>query len=375
MGCCLPYNRSNNLISSNFTKKDLKNGTKIFNMKKDDDEDDENFSKKSQNENKNEIINNIIDTNNINNNIKQNKNNNQNTKTLKLSKNQPITTNINNINININQISKNSEVKSNGTEKNNNNENANENGKQNEEAKIVKAVLNIDEKQNLKEIFSNHFLFKNKSAQLILSIIDSLEMMIIKKDVTLFEKGDKGYYFYVIQEGKIELLTEYGVKTLNENDTFGELALIQNKKRTASAKALENCKLLLLNGKKFREIILEKTETDFKERMNILSASPIFSSLDNNKLNAIATGLICCSFEPNQKILYKGDIGQSIYIIKSGKVKCLNGEQEIRFLGPKDYFGEGSILFNMNRSLTIHVEETTECYQLSESFLNVPEII
>ena len=193
MGCCLPYNRSNNLISSNFTKKDLKNGTKIFNMKKDDDEDDENFSKKSQNENKNEIINNIIDTNNINNNIKQNNNNNQNTKTLKLSKNQPITTNINNINININQISKNSEVKSNGTEKNNNNENANENGKQNEEAKIVKAVLNIDEKQNLKEIFSNHFLFKNKSAQLILSIIDSLEMMIIKKDVTLFEKGDKGY--------------------------------------------------------------------------------------------------------------------------------------------------------------------------------------
>jgi cGMP-dependent protein kinase len=356
MGYCLPNNRGYDLIKYNISQKELKSGTKIFDVRTDDDADDDNNSKKSQNENKNKgLINNINDTNN--NNIKSNSNNNKNAQTLKLAKNQPITTNINNINININQISKNSEI----TEKNNNNENESE--------KIVKAVLNIEEKQNLKEIFSNHFLFKNKSNQLILSIIDSLEMMFVKKDETLFKQGDKGYYFYVIKEGKIELVTEYGLKTLNENDTFGELALIQNKKRTASAKALENCKLLLLNGKKFREIISEKTETDFKERMNILSASPIFSSLDNNKLNALASGLICCSFEPNQKILYKGDIGQSIYIIKTGKVKCLNGEREIRFLGPKDYFGEGSILFNMNRSLTIHVEETTECYQLSESFL------
>ena len=319
----MPNNRGYDLIKSNISQKELKSGTKIFDVRKDDDADDDNNSKKSQNENKNKgLINNINDTNN--NNIKSNNNNNKNAQTLKLAKNQPITTNINNINININQISKNSEI----TEKNNNNENESE--------KIVKAVLNIEEKQNLKEIFSNHFLFKNKSNQLILSIIDSLEMMFVKKDETLFKQGDKGYYFYVIKEGKIELVTEYGLKTLNENDTFGELALIQNKKRTASAKALENCKLLLLNGKKFREIISEKTETDFKERMNILSASPIFSSLDNNKLNALASGLICCSFEPNQKILYKGDIGQSIYIIKTGKVKCLNGEREIRFLGPKD---------------------------------------
>jgi len=194
-------------------------------------------------------------------------------------------------------------------------------------------------------------------------------MMIVPKDTMLFEKGARGYYFYVIKEGKIQIMAECGEKILNENDTFGELALIQNKKRTASAKSIENCKLLLLNGKKFREIISETTETDLKDRMSILSSSPIFSSLDNNKLNALASGLINCSFEPNQKILYQGDNGQSMYIIKSGKVKCTNGDKEIRFLGPRDYFGEGAILFNMSRSLSITVEECTECYQLSESFL------
>ena len=340
MSCCIPNSRSANLVKSNIIKSEELPTIKLYT--KNSTQPSVKASKKESNNNSN-----------------INKNDDgENNKNLKLSKNQPITTNINNINININQISKNSDVKSNENEE-----------KENEEKKpkFVKPELNSLDRQILKEIFSNHFLFKNKSLKLISSIIESLEMMVISKNTILFKKGDKGDYFYVIKEGKIELETEYGSKTLKENDTFGELALMQNKKRTASAKAAENCKLLLLNGKKFREIIFEKAEIDIK--MKLLSESPIFSSLDNNKLNALANGLISCSFEHNQKILYKGDIGQSIYIIKSGKVKCVNGEQEVRFLGPKDYFGEGAILFNMNRSLTIIVEELTECYQLSETIL------
>ena len=342
MGCCIPINREDNLIKSKINNNlDYPSNINIINQKNTD-----KFSNNEQND-PNINLNNIMD----------NKNNEGNT--LKLTKNQPITTNINNINKNINQISKNVDIKSNENEI-----------EKVDNAQIIKASLIISDKKLLKDILSNHFLFKNKTTQLILSVIESLEMMIVHKNTILFNKGDKGDYFYIIKEGKIELITEYGLKKiLNVNDTFGELALIQNKKRTASAKTIENCKILLLNGKKFREIISEKTETELKARMNILEESPIFSSLENNKLNALASGLVNCSFEPGQKIIYKDDIGESIYIIKTGRVKCLNGEQEIRFLGPKDYFGEAAILFNVNRSLTVTVEETTECYQLSESFL------
>ena len=349
MGCCLPFNRDNNLITSNIEKKDLQSNTKIINFNNND-------SSKNEQKQKNNDLNNI----NMNINNYYNKNvQDINNKPLNLHKNQQVTTNINNINININQISKCSDMKSLETEK----------IQHIETPKIIKANLNSEDKQVLKEIFTNHFLFKNKSHKLISSIIEKLEMMIIPKDTILFNKGDKGDYFYVIKEGKIELKTEFGLKTLNEGDTFGELALIQNKKRTASAKAILNCNILLLNGKTFREIISETTEADFKKKMSLLRSSPIFSSLENNKLNDLANGLIFCSFEKNQKIIYKGDSGQSMYIIKTGKVKCLNGEQEVRFLGPNDYFGEGAILFNINRTLTVHVEECTECYQISEYFL------
>ena len=77
--------------------------------------------------------------------------------------------------------------------------------------------------------------------------------------------------------------------------------------------------------------------------MSILSSSPIFSSLDNNKLNALANGLINCSFEPNQKILYQGDNGK-------GKEYNHNGR---RILFPylpkkekiKKYIYDGQLIF------------------------------
>ena len=50
------------------------------------------------------------------------------------------------------------------------------------------------------------------------------------KGTTLFNKEDKGNYFYIIKEGKLELITEYSSKILNEDDNFGELALIKIKR-------------------------------------------------------------------------------------------------------------------------------------------------
>ena len=56
----------------------------------------------------------------------------------------------------------------------------------------------------------------------------------------LFNKGDKGNYFYIIKEGKLELITEYGNKLLKDDETFGELALIENKKKQQQKNVSKN---------------------------------------------------------------------------------------------------------------------------------------
>ena len=187
-------------------------------------------------------------------------------------------------------------------------------------------------------------------------------MLKLNAGTILFNKGDKGNYFYIIKEGKLELFTEYGNKLLKANETFGELALIENKKRTATIKCVNICILYLLNGKLFREVVSKLNEGELKERLNFLKAVSIFNVLDNNNLNAIAVGKLKCEFDVGQTIVYEGDVGQSIYIIKSGSVKCFKGETQVRILGSKVFFGESAVLFNTNRSLSVLVVEKTICF-------------
>ncbi len=310
-------------------------------------------------ENKNYNCNNILETNAnkkennliLNNNLLNNKQDEQKTEKQILKKtNNKI---LNETKQEINKIKK-DEIPINKSEYNN---------------KITKAEISETDKKKIESSLQNHFLFKNKSQNILSNIIDLLEMQKLQPNTTLFKKGDKGNYFYIIKEGNLELIAEYGKKILKKDETFGELALIQNKERTATVKSINYCILYLINGKLFREIVSKINEDELLERLNFLKAISIFNVLSNVHLNSIALGMLKCEFEKGQMILYEGDIGQSIYIIKYGSVKCFKGEKEVRFLGPKDFFGESAVLFNTNRSLSVTVVENSICYQISESLL------
>ncbi len=358
-----------------------------------------------ENENKNNFIINIVKTenNNINNNIDENKENieniikneNDEKKEIKLHKEYKIQPYISRKSdkhiyfrlINVNKTSvvkekKNTRKKVNQPHKSYNNfehlnllrlHSSDSKIKENEtnilKKKISKAIITDIDKVIIEKSIKNHFLFKNKNPEIISQIIDSLEMRKLMKDTTLFKKGDKGNYFYIVKEGKLELITDYGSKIINQEETFGELALIENKKRTATVKCIENCILYLLNGKIFREIVSKVNEEELKERLTFLKAVSIFHLLDNVNMNSLAIGMLKCEFDRGKTILYEGDFTKSIYIIKEGYVKCFKGEKQIRLLGPKEYFGESAILFNTNRTLSVLVVENTVCYQISESTL------
>lgn len=63
----------------------------------------------------------------------------------------------------------------------------------------------------------------------------------------LFEENDEATFFYIIQEGDIEISVYDGQKilaTLSKGDSFGELALLGRSRRLASARALTDTKCL-----------------------------------------------------------------------------------------------------------------------------------
>ncbi len=83
----------------------------------------------------------------------------------------------------------------------------------------------------------------------------------VPADTVLFREGDVGDKMYIILEGQIHL-------TINEQDLFtevdggivGEMALIDEDVRTATATTLTDCVLAALDLDAFKDLIQKKPE-------------------------------------------------------------------------------------------------------------------
>ncbi|MBL8968400.1 MAG: Crp/Fnr family transcriptional regulator [Spirochaetaceae bacterium] len=79
----------------------------------------------------------------------------------------------------------------------------------------------------------------------------------------IFREGEKGDLMYVLLEGAVELKKkvergETVLKIVNApNDFFGEMALLDDRPRSATAVAEKRCKLLLVDRPSFEAMILQ----------------------------------------------------------------------------------------------------------------------
>ncbi len=102
------------------------------------------------------------------------------------------------------------------------------------------------------------FSFMNQKQTAFL--IKNLKPEKIKQGTVIFRQGDEGNLFYIIQEGKIHLERfENSLKTLDiiltPGNFFGEMALVRNIPRTATAEALTDALLFSLDKESFYAII------------------------------------------------------------------------------------------------------------------------
>ena len=68
----------------------------------------------------------------------------------------------------------------------------------------------------------------------------------------IFEKGEPGDVMYLIKEGRVNIEIEgHAVNTMQSGDIFGEMALINNDPRSATAVAATDCSLLLVDEERF----------------------------------------------------------------------------------------------------------------------------
>ena len=81
----------------------------------------------------------------------------------------------------------------------------------------------------------------------------------------IFSEGDIGTEMYIVQSGTIELLKAIAgetrvLATLEKGDFFGEMSVLEDVPRTASARAKTDVELVRINGATFDAMLKSNTE-------------------------------------------------------------------------------------------------------------------
>lgn len=192
----------------------------------------------------------------------------------------------------------------------------------------------------------------------------------LEKDKVLFQEGDDGNYFYILKEGNLDLI-EKGEKkkTFGKWDCFGELALLQKCKRTATVKSSTEARIYFLDGHYYRDVIQRVHNSKIKENLFFVDMIPILKSLDIIEKKNIAEIIVKQTFSDKERIICNGELGTSVFIIKEGVVSCRKKSLEIRKLYARDYFGEHPILADNKRTMDVVSVGTTVCYEISLKML------
>jgi len=105
-------------------------------------------------------------------------------------------------------------------------------------------------------------------------VLNTLDRKILAKGQLVFTEGDKGCCAYIIEEGEVEILHrnetgEHRLSLLSKGELFGEVALIDQQARTASARATVHTVLIQIEHNLVKEL-LERSDPILRHLLLII---------------------------------------------------------------------------------------------------------
>jgi CRP-like cAMP-binding protein len=112
-------------------------------------------------------------------------------------------------------------------------------------------------------------LFRGLQQEDILKIFQKGRTLNLAKDSVIFFEGATGNEMFVILGGKVALYkNKQLLTTLSFGQTFGEMAVVSNEPRSATAVAAEDCKIYVMDETLFHKLLTKRVSIELL--MNIV---------------------------------------------------------------------------------------------------------
>jgi CRP-like cAMP-binding protein len=211
----------------------------------------------------------------------------------------------------------------------------------------------------------------------------------------IFNEGDHSEDgLYVIVHGSLEVrsIRSDGTSTLltvlDEGVPFGEVALLNDSRRTATVIACEDCVLLNLPRSSWRSFLSTVPQSSSwfasivqSRTAHQLKTMPLFDAIQiqfDTKIMEIAKYFRYQSAESKETIIVENEVPDDFYILVTGKVEVSQQGQRLKELVAGDYFGEVALLNGGGGLRTATVKTLTDCTLMcctAEDFQTVLRVV
>ncbi len=102
------------------------------------------------------------------------------------------------------------------------------------------------------------------------------------------------------------------------------------------------------------------------EKIILLKGVPMFADASEEALAEIASAVEEVDYQAGRKIFDKGDTGDSMYVVVSGRVRVFDGNRTLSMLGEREIFGELALLDPEPRSASVEAMEDSRLFRLDD---------
>lgn len=214
-------------------------------------------------------------------------------------------------------------------------------------------------------------LFNYFNKDILTTIISESEVKEYKTKSPVIIQGDAGTHLYVLLSGTLQVrrrLPSGHNKIVGEilpPSIFGEIAVIEDTKRTADVIATSKSAVLEIPAKLLRKIAEDSQyirELDgFRNAIMVnqfFSSAPIFRELSDSVTQLFIQKGKLESYLRDQIIFKQGDSGDGFYLLLRGTVGVSVNGRPIARIQQSGFFGEISMIADIPRTATIYALES-----------------
>ena len=243
--------------------------------------------------------------------------------------------------------------------------------------------MTITNGDNARELLNNLLMFRSLPAELRELAVDSFTPVPFSFGSNVVTEGEEADAFYVIASGQAQVIKrgqngdEIVLNTMRAGDGFGELALIEKTRRSATVRALGPLEVLKLDSQVFQSLVAAHPEikAHFELQIKHRGLNDFFRLYTPfAKLPVEALTLFLRELEPvpvasGEAVIREGDAAGPMYVVEEGHLRAfidVDGRRKyLRDLRTGDFFGEVSLFKGTPRTASVEAAAASRLLKLT----------